>query len=171
MQINITAMRLEGGELIITSPVLRQLYELASKFKPGEWELKRRKGKRSLDANGYAWKLIDMIAAALSIPKVEIYRNAIREIGGVSDGVSVREEAVDKLRENWESKGLGWQTDILPSQLKGCVTVVLYYGSSTYDTKQMSTLIDHLVQDAKALGLETMPPDKLAALTGEWGDS
>lgn len=32
----------------------------------------------------------------------------------------------------------------------------------------MSRLIDNLIQDAKAVGIETMPPDKLAALLGEW---
>lgn len=44
--------------------------------------------------------------------------------------------------------------------------MILYYGSSTYDTKQMSLLIDHLVAEAKAIGIETIPPDKLAALLG-----
>jgi len=34
--------------------------------------------------------------------------------------------------------------------------IVVYYGSSTYDTKQMSALIDSLVQDAQALGIETL---------------
>lgn len=32
----------------------------------------------------------------------------------------------------------------------------------------MSRLIDNLIQDAKAVGIETMAPDKLAALLGEW---
>ena len=48
------------------------------------------------------------------------------------------------------------------------MNVILYYGSSTFDTRQMSRLIDNLIQDAKAVGIETMPPDKLAALLGEW---
>ena len=42
--------------------------------------------------------------------------------------------------------------------------MILYYGSSTYDTQQMSLLIDHIVQDAKALGIETMTPAELEAL-------
>lgn len=43
-----------------------------------------------------------------------------------------------------------------------------YYGSSTYDTRQMSQLIDSLVQDCKALDIETMAPDKLAAMMEAW---
>jgi hypothetical protein len=52
----------------------------------------------------------------------------------------------------------------MPSKINGCTNVILYYGSSTYNTAQMSLLIDHLVQDAKALGIETMTPQELEAL-------
>ena len=45
---------------------------------------------------------------------------------------------------------------------------ILYYGSSVFSSSTMSRLIDNLIQDAKAVGIETMPPDKLAALLGEW---
>ena len=44
------------------------------------------------------------------------------------------------------------------------MTVRAYYGSSTYNTRQMSRLIDLVVQDAKALGVETMAPEELASL-------
>lgn len=45
---------------------------------------------------------------------------------------------------------------------------MMYYGSSCYDTKQMSSLIDHLVQDCKALGIETLTPQELARMKEEW---
>lgn len=47
--------------------------------------------------------------------------------------------------------------------------MVLYYGSSTFDTKQMARLIDNIVQDCKALGIETLTPQQLDALKEEWG--
>lgn len=133
-------------------------------------EIKKWRKKRSLDANAYAWVLIDKIAQATGVSKTEVYRKVIREIGGVSEIVCVRTEAVDKLREGWEAHGLGWQTDVMPSKIKGCTNVVLYYGSSTYDTKQMSALIDSLVQDAQALGIETLPPHEIARLNSLWGE-
>lgn len=129
-------------------------------------EIKVWREPRSKDANAYAWVLIDQIAAAMSIAKSEVYRAAIREIGGVSDIVCVRDAAVQKLRDGWEHNGIGWQTDTFPSKIEGCTNVILYYGSSTYDTKQMSCLIDQLVSEAKSLGIETMPPEKLASLIG-----
>ena len=46
--------------------------------------------KRSMDANAYCWVLLDKLAEKLKIPKTEIYRSAIKEIGGNCDTVCVR---------------------------------------------------------------------------------
>lgn len=137
-------------------------------FTPGEYELKAKKALRSLDANAYSWVLIDKLAVATGLPKAEIYRNAVRDVGGNSETVCVKAEAAPTLRKIWESRGLGWQTQDDISKIPGCVNVTLYYGSSTFDTKQMSRMIDNLIQDAKAVGIETMPPDKLESLLGAW---
>lgn len=130
--------------------------------------VKEHREKRSLDANAYCWVLIDRLAEATGCPKTDIYRRAIREIGGVSDTVCVIEKAADRLEAVWHKNGVGWFSERAESKLSGCVTVTLYYGSSQYDTKQMSRLIDHIVEDCKALGIETLPPDKLDLLKEEW---
>lgn len=124
--------------------------------------------KRSLDANAYCFVLIDRLAEKLNTTKEEVYRNAIKEIGGNSDIVCVKNEAVDKLCEMWSLRGIGWQTDVLPSKIKGCTNVILYYGSSTYDTAQMSRLISNIVQDCEAVGIETRTPDQLAEMLSLW---
>lgn len=133
---------------------------------PVEVSVKKYRAKRSLDANGYAWVLCDKIAERMRILKTDVYRDHIRQLGGVSEVVCVRDQAVARLREGWEKNGIGWQTDTLPSKITGCTNVVLYYGSSTYDTKQMSALIDSLADTAKSLGIEVMPPEELQSLTG-----
>ena len=46
-----------------------------------------------------------------------------------------------------------------------------YIGSSDYDTAQMSRLIDLIVQDCKAQGIETLTPDKLDAMKVKWGEA
>ena len=131
-------------------------------------EIKRHRKKRSLDANAYCWTIINKIAEKMRIDKAEVYREAIRAIGGTSEIVCIQDKAVESLRRGWELHGMGWQTEIMPSKIPGCKNVVLYYGSSTYDTRQMSILIDHVVQDAKALGIETMTPAELEALIGAY---
>ena len=124
--------------------------------------------KRSLDANAYAWVLIDKLAEAMGITRTEVYRTAIREIGGVSHTVCIQQAAADELCRVWSHNGLGWQAEQMASKLPGCVNVILYYGSSVYDTSQMSRLIDQLVQECRAMDIETLPPDKLDLLKREW---
>ena len=124
--------------------------------------------KRSLDANAYAWVLIDLLAAKKQITKTEVYRQAIKEIGGVSDTVCVQNKAVERLKEQWSRKGLGWQAETLESKIPGCTNVILYYGSSVYDTKQMSALIDSLVQDCHSIGIETRSPQEIETLLNEY---
>lgn len=133
-------------------------------------EVKPYRERRSLDANAYFFVLADKLAEKLNTTKVEIYRNAIKEIGGVSETVCVKNEAVERLCEGWMSNGIGWQTETLPSKIEGCTNVILYYGSSTYDTAQMSRLIDNIVQDCKAVGIETRTPDEIANLLSLWGE-
>jgi len=136
-----------------------------------EVTIKKARKKRSLDANAYAWVLMDKLAAAVGRPKMEIYRDAVRNVGGNTEVVCVRDKAVDRMRDVWERNGAGWFTETMPSKIPGCTNVILYYGSSRFDTAQMSRLIDNVIQDCKALGIETMPPYKLDELLEQWDGS
>lgn len=124
--------------------------------------------KRSLDANAYAWVLISRLAEKLNIPKTDIYRSAIREIGGNCDTVCIQDKAVQSFRDGWERNGIGWMTETMPSKIEGCTNVVLYYGSSTYDTAQMSRLINIIVEECKAQGIETKSKEEVDSLLRQW---
>ena len=132
------------------------------------FEIKEARKHRSLSANAYAWVLIDKIAEKTGLRKSDVYKHSIKEIGGVSDVICVMNKAVDRLREGWEKNGLGWQTDITDSQIPGCTNVILYYGSSVFDSKQMSDLISSLVQDAEALGIPTITDEQAEKMIGKW---
>lgn len=146
----------------------RIVAEIKESDKPYELTVEKQKRKRSLDANAYFWVLCDKLAEKTKIPKIEIYRDAIKNIGGNNSVICVRNFEVDKLRATWERNGLGWQTDTMPSKTEGCTNVILYYGSSTYNTEQMSRLIDNIVQDCNEQGIETMTPAELALLKEAW---
>ena len=113
--------------------------------------------------------LAHKLAEVTGIDVAEIYRNAIKEIGGVSGHYCGKPEAIRRLSEAWAKNGLGWIAETYDSKLPGAVNVTLYYGSSTYDTKQMSRLIDNIVQDCKAMEIETLPPERLVAMMTDWG--
>jgi hypothetical protein len=143
---------------------------LADELREGEisLECKKWRNRRSLDANAYMWTLIDKIAQKTRQPKRDIYRHAIKEIPGNSTLVCVQNKAKEILKQQWEARGLGWQTEEMDSKLEGCTKIVLYYGSSTYDTAQMSLLIDSIVDEAKELGIETLTPFELEGMKAAW---
>jgi hypothetical protein len=132
--------------------------------------LDKHRKKRSLDANAYFWVLASELASFTGRKKEDVYRDAIRDIGGNSETVCIKCEAAEKFRKAWEKNGLGWVTEQIPSKLAGCVNVVLYYGSSTYDTAQMSRLIDNIVQDCKAVGVQVMTPNEIADMMSKWSE-
>lgn len=131
-------------------------------------KIKKYREKRSLDANAYCWVLLDKLAEKLNKPKEEIYREIIRDIGGVSEVVCVINEAVERLCAGWQRNGLGWQTDSFPSKIDGCTNVILYYGSSTYDTAQMSRLINIIIEECKEQGIDTRTPNEIAQMVSLW---
>lgn len=134
-------------------------------------ELKQFREKRSLDANAYCWVLCDHIAKALTeqgaiCTKEDIYKDAITQIG-VFQPMIVEEKAFDKFKEIWSKQGLGYLVQEVSRKNK-CVKVHCYYGSSSYDTKEMSLLINILVDLAKSLGVETRPQAEIDSLLKEW---
>lgn len=132
-------------------------------------EIKKHYKKRSLDANAMCWYIIDQIAEKTKERKSDIYRHAIKEIGGVSDIVCVKEEAVGMLTRGWTDHGIGWQVDVMPSRIRGCKNVTLYYGSSMFNAKQMADLIDSVMQEAEQQGIVTPSREKRDELIQQWG--
>lgn len=133
-------------------------------------EVKPYRARRSLDANAYCWVLIDRLAEKLCESKEVIYRQYITHIGGNSEIVCVKNNAVERLCSGWRRNGLGWQTETFDSKISGCTNVVLYYGSSVYDSAQMARLLDLIIQDCKELGIPTETPDEIAKLKAMWGE-
>lgn len=131
-------------------------------------EIKKYRPRRSLDANAYAWVLMDKLAAKMGLTKAEVYRQMIHDISGVSQTVCVKNKAVDALISGWSHNGIGWFAETFESKIEGCTNVILYFGSSSYDTRQMSALIDKIVQDCKAVGIDTATPDEIARYKEEW---
>lgn len=131
-------------------------------------EVKQYRARRSLDANAYAWVLIGKLAEKLNESKEAIYREYIKHIGGNSEIVCVKNSALDRLCEGWNKNGIGWQTDTFPSKIEGCTNVILYYGSSTYDTAQMHRMLDLIIQDCKIQGIQVDTPEEVANMLSLW---
>ena len=128
--------------------------------------IQKRKEKRSLNANSYMWVICDELGKVLGASKEEVYRNAIRQVGAY-DVMAVKPFAYESWVKIWESRGIGWIVEI-ESKSKNFYTIRTYIGSSAYSKKQMSRLIDWLVQEAEEQGIEVLPQDKRSELIENW---
>ncbi len=145
---------------------------ICSEIEPGKKyaaEIKRQYNKRSLDANAYFWVLCGKLSAKVGTPPEDIYREYIRDIGDNYQVVPIRDDAVEQWIKAWRAHGLGWICDDLgPSKLNGYTNIVCYYGSSVYNTAQMSRLINLLVEDCKLQDIETKTPDEIREMISLW---
>lgn len=138
-------------------------------------QIKEHRNMRSLDANAYCWVLLDQLAVELSkdgptVSPEDVYRSLIPHVGGNSEVLPVREDAIKEWTKTWGEGRTGWICeDMGPCRkLKGYHYVRCFYGSSVYDSKQMSRLIDLVVQECEQIGIETVPPAELERLKEEW---
>ena len=171
--ISFSEVKLEGGWLMV-KPVQWDLGKAMSivrkhKDKLYDLEVKEHRKKRSLDANAYAWVLINKIADVLRITPIEIYRQAILNVSGNYEVLPIKEEAAEHFKQVWEAQGLGWPcVDMGKSKLDGYRNMRAYYGSSTFSVQQMQVFVDNLVQDCKALDIEVKSEEELASIMGAW---
>lgn len=162
-----------SGEQIISISTKADVSELFDELKDVDVdiEIKKYREKRSKDANAYCWVLCEKIANAVKSTKEDVYREEIKQVG-VYTPLPIKNEAVEKFDAVWRGKGLGWFTEVVDdSKLEGYKLVFAYHGSSTYDTQEMSRLIDNIVQDAKAVGIVTETPDEIEKMKTLWAQA
>ena len=127
-------------------------------------EVKPYRVHRSLNANAYAWKLIGEIADVLRASKEDIYLLMLKRYGQ-SELISVLSHVpVGNYVKYFEEAG--------ESELNGKMFTHyrVYKGSSEFDTREMSILIDGVVSEAKNLGIQTDTPDQIAQMKARWGE-
>ena len=164
-------MRLAGGEWLCSFTTREDPRAIWDELKeiPVKVEIKKASKHRSLTANNYAWVLIDKLAEKTGIPASQVYRTAIKEIGGVSDYYGMKEEAYEAFCEIWTAGHLGRQVEIIPGSSKpGWINVRAWKGSSDFDSAQMARLIDSLIQEAESQGIPTVPDQEVERMLGQW---
>ena len=126
--------------------------------------IKEHREKRSLDANAYCWVLLQKLAEVLQTDKDILYEDMICKYG-VFTHLIVKPSAVERVKEEWRAvRELGEVT----VNGKTGIQLQCYFGSSTYDTKEMSVLIDGIVRECQELGIETLTPDEIADMKRKW---
>lgn len=131
-------------------------------------ELKPHRAKRSLDANAYYWKLLSLMAEKLRISNNEIHNIMLARYGYpevINNSlvtVPLKEDIDHNKIEGIHLKPSGHST----VNSKGTVFTIyiLMRGSHTYNTLEMSRLIDGVISEAQELGIDTLTPEEKARM-------
>lgn len=126
----------------------------------------KHRNRRSLDSNAYAWVLMQKIAEAVNSDKWSIYLECLQKYSRSFTHVIVKPEAVDAMKELYRTSiDLG---EITVNGRSGHQLQV-YFGSSTFDSKEMSVFLDGIVSECKDLGIETLSDCEINRLNEMWG--
>lgn len=131
---------------------LEELKTATDRGKALDCEIKVHRERRSLDANAMMWKTLSDMAAVLKTTKDELYLQMLKKWGGKFTYIVVQPEAAETLKSIWkevEEVGKGVING------KECTQLLCYYGSSFYNTKEFSVLLDGIITDAHEIGIET----------------
>jgi len=125
--------------------------------------------KRSLDANAYCWALIGKLAEKIDGKPKQIYRELIRDLGGNYETLQIKTAAIDAFERAWTKGHDGRFIEMISwDEYEGLACIAAYYGSSDYDTKTMSRLIDRVIVECREQGIETMTPKEKYELMKDW---
>lgn len=140
-------------ELVSNDPEFKKIYEL-----------KEKRRKRSLDANAYYWVLLTKIADELRTSKEELHMRMLREYGQITSVCVPEWVLLDGYIKYFEQDGTFSRGG------KQYIVYNVFKPSSEMDSREMSILIDGVVNDAKELGIETLPPGELKIILEAWDE-
>ena len=132
-------------------------------------EIKIHRGKRSLTANNYAWKLIGNIAEKVNRNPIEIYQDYIRDIGKFEQYLMIV-DAYDQFDNAWCEGHIGRFTRIIGESREKAnyIWVAAFLGSSNFNTVEMYNLLQNIRQDCKELDIPYLTPDEEAEMMSRY---
>lgn len=137
-------------------------YEKLSKTDKIKISLEENIEKRGTNANSALWVLCNKIANVIGITKDEAYIHQLKKYGQsflVPLTIGTDPKGYFKYyeyRERGEING------------RACDWYVVYKGSSEYNKREMSVLLEGTNNDCKELGVETIEEFKMKKLIEEW---
>lgn len=151
----------------------RKAFEQYKDCKELSISITKRKKRRSLDANAYYWVLVGKVADVLKSSNTEVHNRMLQEYGQpeiIDGGIAyfILPENVDWNKVDYIHVKPTASVRTMDNGKLYRVFMVMR-GSHTYNTKEMSILIDGIVSEAEHLGIETLPPDELRRMKERWG--
>lgn len=137
--------------------IKRKLFQL-DEDKVYDVEIKIHREKRSLNANSYCWKLCSEIASVINSDKDSVYLLMLKRYG-VSDLIPISNQVpIDDYIKYYD----------IESRTDKYTWYKIYKGSSKYDTKEMSVLLNGIVSECKEMGIPTKEDLEIEKMLEEW---
>ena len=173
-QIHDISLDFKTGKQIISLACEKDISEEYERLKDKECKLKlvQYRKRRSLDANAYFHVLVWKIAETINRSKIYTKNRLIAEYGQMEiiDCKPMVLTLSDDI-EPYDIESIHLQPTtrtMLNSKGNMFRVCMVMRGSHTYNTKEMSILIDGAVQEAKQLGIETATPQELKEMQEKW---
>ena len=127
-------------------------------------EAKKYSKKRSLDANGMLWSCLGSIASAIGTDKWDVYLKMLKRYGKYTH-ICVKPSVVEAMKLQWRECEVVGEIDINGQK---AVQMLCYFGSSTYNTKEFSVLLDGVISEMKEMKLTVPPTRDMQRALEEW---
>lgn len=128
-----------------------------------------KKKKRSKNANAYFWELLQQLCFEINLDVIQEYKKRVKELG-IFKQWEIDTCNVPTFEKLWSDRGIAWFTEIV-EEIGNKTIINAYYGSSSYNSKQFSKLLDSLVQDCRSVGIQTLEDIELEELIrSEYGN-
>lgn len=127
-------------------------------------EVDKYRQKRSLDANGLLWMCLGEMANVLRTDKWDIYLTMLKRYGQFTY-ICVKPNVVDAVKAQWrECEEIG-EVEI---NGKKAIQLLCYFGSSTYDSREFSILLDGVKSEMEELGLTPPASEEMRRAIEQW---
>lgn len=128
-------------------------------------ELKKHCERRSKDANALFWACVGEMAAVLHADKWDVYLRLLRRYGQYTY-ICVKPSVVESVKKQWREV-----EEIGHVNINGAdaVQLLCYFGSSTYDSKEFSRLLEGTISEMAEMGLRTPGQDEIERLIEAYG--
>lgn len=129
-----------------------------------KFEIKEYYKKRSKDQNSYYWELLNKLSKKLSIASEDLHFEMIKKSCPFEEYLVPNEASL---------RGIKYYEILNRKQVKDKVFKVIrvYVGSSDLDTKEMTILLDNLIEECHEQDIETITHEELAKLRGLENDN
>lgn len=121
--------------------------------------------KHSQNSNAYAWVLMQKIAEMIDSDKWSVYLDMLKKYSCSFTHLIVKPNAVQAVMDSYRTAiDLG---EITVNGQSGHQLQV-YFGSHTFDSREMSVFISGICRECEELGIQTKTPDEIARMNAEW---